>query len=338
MACYSPITAYELTGQRTENGKAKIVFHLSEISGPHKQISLPCSRCIGCRLDKSRDWALRCVHESQTYEEMGLYSSFITLTYSPEHYRPSLSKTDFPSFIKRLRSFHKRNRWSVSRRLFIPRKRGAKVSRISYFQCGEYGDLKSRPHHHACIFGYDFPDKELDEVTDNGDNLYRSETLEKLWSLGRCIIGELSWQSAAYVARYCTKKVTGKLAESYYKTPDINTGEIVQILPEFATMSRRPAIGKRWLEKYGRDVWTNDFITHNGVKFRSPRAYDKKLDERNPEALQVLKRERLARAQEHAHDNVLRRLKDRRIVKEAQVKSLGRSKLNAATDVLNKGL
>jgi hypothetical protein len=325
MTCYHPLRAYRLTQRKTEKGKAVIVWNVSEIEGNHEEIELPCSRCIGCRLDKSRDWALRCVHEAQTMEEEeGLYSSFITLTYSPENYNVSLVADHFPAFMKRLRRFHSRYKWSTTQNAYRYRRASEKVSRISYFQCGEYGDMKSRPHHHACIFGYDFPDKELIEVNENGDNYYSSPALEKLWSFGMCIIGDLSWTSAAYVARYTTKKVNGKLAESYYRQADINTGEILPILPEFATMSRRPAIGRRWLEKYSKEVWTNDFITFNGKRFRSPRAYDKVLDERDPEALEVLKQERLSQAACHAHDNTLRRLRDREVVKKAQTKSLGR--------------
>lgn len=325
MACYHPLTAYKLNGKKTENGKAVIVWNCSEIEGTFENLTLPCGRCIGCRLDKSRDWALRCVKEAQYIEEEeGLYSSFITLTYSPEHYHVSLDKDHFPAFMKRLRSYHARYKWSSAKQEYEVRNKGEKVSRISYFQCGEYGERKSRRHHHACIFGYDFPDKELVEVTENGDNLYSSDVLEKLWSFGRAIVGNLEWSSAAYVARYATKKVTGKLAKSYYQAPDINTGEILPILPEFATMSRRPSVGRRWLEKYIDEVQENDFITYNGEKFRSPRAYDKVLDERDPEALQVIKAERKAMALCHSHDNTLQRLRDKEAVKKAQVKSLER--------------
>lgn len=325
MTCYHPLSAYELTGQRTENGKAKIVFNSSEIDGPHVDVTLPCGKCIGCRLDKSRDWALRCVHEQQTMEEDGFESCFITCTYNEENYDVSLNKDDFPAFIKRLRTHNDRMVWSHVRQTFIPRT-SQKKAPIRYFQCGEYGDLKTRRHHHAAIFGFDFPDKELWEInTETGENYYRSDTLEKLWSFGWCIIGQLSWESAAYIARYTTKKVNGELAKSHYKTADIHTGEVLPILPEFVTMSRRPGIGDRWYQKYGPDLHSKDYVTVNGRKFSGSKFYDTRLDKTDPQALSVLKRKRIERAKEHAHDNTLRRLRDREVVKKAQVGKLKRS-------------
>ena len=92
---------------------------------------------------------------------------------------------------------------------------------IRYFGCGEYGEELGRPHYHLCIFGFDFPDKVFHKMS-CGFKLYRSETLNKLWSHGHCLIGALTFESAGYVARYCTKKVTGALADDHYKgrTPE----------------------------------------------------------------------------------------------------------------------
>jgi hypothetical protein len=327
MACYYPITCYDLTGKRTEKGKAYIVFKRSEIDGPYTTMSIPCGRCIGCRLDKSREWATRCMAEQQTNEEKGLYSCFITLTYDDEHYNPSLNKEDFRDFMKRLRSFHKRWKWKPSKAEFQPRPVDETPSKIRYFHCGEYGDLKGRPHHHACIFGYDFPDKETLEVSESGHTLYTSLALEELWTNGLHSIGDLTWESAAYVARYTTKKVTGELAESYYTQVDEGTGEILRLVPEFCTMSRRPGIGREWLEKYGREVRVNDRITKGGKHNRVPRYFDKELDRTDPEALLEIKRKRISSAKEHEADNTLKRLRDRAKVKTAQVSTLRRNKL-----------
>lgn len=325
MSCYHPLSAYELTGVRTENGKALIVFNASEISGPYNEVTLPCGKCIGCRLDKSRDWALRCVHEQQTMEEDGYDSCFITCTYDEDHYDVSLCKEDFPAFIKRLRSFNERMVWSDTKREYIARTT-QKKSPIRYFQCGEYGEKKQRRHHHAAIFGFDFPDKDLYEVNrETGENYYRSEALEKLWQNGRCIIGQLSWESAAYIARYTTKKVDGRLADSHYQAPHLHTGEILPILPEFVTMSRRPGIGEQWYQRYSGDLHGKDYVTVNGRKFQGAKYYDKKLDGTDPEKLKSLKQQRVKRAIEHAHDSTLRRLRVREDVKLAQVAKLKRS-------------
>jgi len=91
MACFHPLQAYQLdTGE--------IQFH---DSGRGHPLELPCGQCIGCRLERSRQWAIRCVHEASMHEN----NCFITLTYAPEYLPPDggLIKSDFQKFIKRLR-------------------------------------------------------------------------------------------------------------------------------------------------------------------------------------------------------------------------------------------
>ena len=40
-------------------------------------IKIPCGRCIGCRLDYSRQWAVRALHESMLHKD----NTFVTLTF-----------------------------------------------------------------------------------------------------------------------------------------------------------------------------------------------------------------------------------------------------------------
>lgn len=77
--CYSPVKGYR-SAQLTKNGKRKIVFN-REQGFVDLPVTIPCGQCIGCRLEKSRQWAIRCVHEASLYEN----NCFITLTYSPEN-------------------------------------------------------------------------------------------------------------------------------------------------------------------------------------------------------------------------------------------------------------
>ena len=100
---------------------------------------------------------------------------------------------------------------------------------VRFFHCGEYGELLYRPHYHACLFGFDFSDKVL-WSTRGGVRLYRSKILEKLWTFGFSTIGDVTFESAAYVARYCTKKITGDKADEHYNGRS----------PEYVTMSRPP--------------------------------------------------------------------------------------------------
>lgn len=204
---------------------------------------------------------------------------FITLTYRDADLPPggSLRKKDFTDFMKRLR--HE----------IRPRK-------ISFFHCGEYGDALSRPHYHALIFGYDFPDKRFHKRTAQGAELHSSATLDRLWGFGYGTVGALTWQSAAYCARYVMKKITGERAESHYRRVDPDTGEIHLLVPEYATMSVRPAIGKRWFERYAEDVFPEDFVVHDGRKFSVPAYYDKLLDRADSGKLAAIKRGRVERA------------------------------------------
>ena len=212
MVCY-----YPLKGYRSRSGKG-IVFNRANgfVDMP---MAVPCGQCIGCRLERSRMWAVRCVHEASLHAD----NCFITLTFDDSHlsHTGTLITSDFQKFMKRLR------------KEFSGR-------RIRYFHCGEYGEKLGRPHHHACLFGFDFSDKVLWSVRSNV-KLYRSPTLDRIWGQGYCTIGDVNFESAAYVARYVTKKITGEVAVDHYKVGvDVSTGEVISKKPEFVTMSRRP--------------------------------------------------------------------------------------------------
>lgn len=301
-----------MTGYRSrkpnKNGKYPLVFKPED--GQHLEpVNLPCGGCSGCRLDYSRDWAIRCVHEAQMHEE----NAFITLTYNDENLPEdkSIHKETLQKFFKRLR-----------------KKLGTK---IRYFACGEYGDQNGRPHYHAIIFGYDFPDKKLWRKTKSGNLIHRSKLLEEVWTYGYSSIGEVTFQSAAYVARYVMKKAKGKTekAKQYYKerynAVDTETGELMNLEPEFCLMSRgrRPdgGIGYRWLQKYKGDT-DKDFVTVNGSKVAIPKYYDQYLEELDPDEFEIRKEKR--RDAINRDENKPNRLRQRKIVKEVQISQLKR--------------
>jgi len=168
---------------------------------------------------------------------------------------------------------------------------------IRFFHCGEYGDKYARPHHHACIFGFDFPDKEL--WSDKGGiKLYTSEILNSVWKNGYCIIGEVNFESAAYVARYITKKITGKEAAEYYDG----------IEPEYTTMSRGGRTGKGGVGfgfwEYNRsDIVSRDAVVlRGGLTLRPPRYYDKKYEMHFPENMETIKQKRKEKLRPEASD------------------------------------
>ena len=249
MPCYHPLLAYKLDGKVTFNKPFAYA----------KGFNLPCGQCIGCRLSYSRQWAIRCVHEAQMHEE----SCFITLTFSPEAMAKrenpaSLDVSEFQRFMKRLRKKH---------------------GKVRFFHCGEYGEKNKRPHYHALLFGLDFKDKELFSERD-GVRLYISKSLSELWPHGFSTLGDVTFESAAYVARYVMKKVRGEGAEEYYSNwIDPITGEVTDVKPEYATMSRKPGIGYEWFKEFKNDVFPHDYCVVRGHEVKPPRYYETLLSE-----------------------------------------------------------
>lgn len=228
---------------------------------------LPCGQCIGCRLERSRQWAVRIMHEASLYDA----NCFITLTYDDAHLPAdgSLDRRAFPLFMRRLR------------------KTGVKAR---YYHCGEYGE-QGRPHYHGCIFGYNFPDR-VQWTTRNSLRVDRSATLERLWSMGISEIGSLTFESAAYVARYVTKKITGAKAASHYERVDPCSGELIQLEPEFGTMSNRPGIGAGWIDKFHAEVFPSDEVIVRGHAARPPRYYQDRRAKADPLQIEAVQEQR----------------------------------------------
>lgn len=309
MPCYHPLDGYR---SRTLNpsGKRGIVFNISE-GYKDMPVNVPCGQCIGCRLERSRQWAIRCAHEASLYKN----NCFLTLTYSPENLPPhnSLFMPHFQQFMSDLRDrfgYHK------TRRPNHPF--------IKYFHCGEYGERNDRPHYHACLFNFDFSDKShWKTVRDN--RLYVSAALSELWPFGFHSIGDVTFESAAYVARYITKKITGAPALDHYTVYD-KRGEIIsERFPEYTTMSRRPGIGKEWFSRYSTDVYPDDFIIMSEKKLRPPRYYDKLYDQFAPLEAQKIKALRTANAAKHSENNNAVRLRVREEIQLEKFKRLKRS-------------
>lgn len=316
MPCYHPMQAVRFDSI-TKSGKKVVRFikpaTAEFIFDKSKILVLPCGRCVGCRLERSRQWAIRCEKEMQLVESNGGKNCFITLTFDDEQLykrdRPmSLDKRDFQLFMKRLRKKSKR--------------------KIRFYHCGEYGDLFKRPHYHAILFNFDFEDKVLWKVV-NGNRLYTSESLSKLWKFGFSTIGAATFDSAAYVARYIMKKQTGKNAwKTYAEYIDEETGELVgHRIPEYTTMSRRSGIGKEWLDKYLIDVYPSDEIFVRGKMrmCKPPRYYDSLYEIRYPSDYSSIKEARVKKALELSLDNTPERLAVKKKIMLKKTKILKRS-------------
>lgn len=233
MACYKPVSIGRKPGHAYED------------------LVVPCGRCLGCLLRRARDWTVRCAHEYSLHDQ----SAFLTLTYRDEELvynqlLPSLHPPHLQNFWKRYRKYLKRKR-------------------ISFFACGEYGRRTSRPHYHAIVFGHTFPDLVPHSVR-NGHQLYHSPTLTKLWGHGQVIVGDVTPESIAYVARYTIDKLHASVSDPEY----LDSGRV----PEYVTMSRRPAIGLTFYKKFYKQFLATDSAFLSGFRHTLPRYYDKLYD------------------------------------------------------------
>jgi len=294
MPCYKPIDGYD-SGYITASGERRIVFHPAKAKNPKEIIPIPCGRCIGCRLEKSKAWALRCHHEASLNGENNV---FITLTYSDKSLPPnrSLEKIHFQKFIRALRKISKQ--------------------KIRYYMCGEYGNDTDRPHYHAILFNYTFPDALF--LTLRGENrVYTSKVLTKTWPHGLHEIGSVTFQSAGYVARYIMKKQNGARGNLAYKSK--------QRIPPYTQMSLRPGIGKKWYDKFKSDLFPHDYaILPDGRQTSVPEYYRRLLKSDDPEMYDRLRTLRIEKALDNP-DNSETRLEAREICKQSQIKRLKRT-------------
>lgn len=289
MPCFHPIDAYK-SATVGKSGKRGISFTKAEgyVDLP---VKVPCNQCIGCRVDRVSQWATRLVHEAQLHDQ----KSFLTLTYDDEHLplSNSLVKKDLQDFMKRLRYHH-----------------GGK---LRFYASGEYGDNYGRPHYHVILFGCDFSDRV--KCSGNGDHtFYTSETLTRIWGNGFALIGSVTLETCRYVASYVIPKITGKAAEKHYERVDSETGEIIQLVPEFANMSRRPGIASEWYEKFQSDIHAPGQMKSAVVKGREikiPKYYDRLLEKQSESEMKELKLLRKRVASKYKADQTPERLKVR---------------------------
>lgn len=269
MSCYHPLNMFSYGTHKDKNNKivqnniftdvdtTEIKLDSGEIL--RNYITIPCGKCIGCRLDYSREWANRCLLEMEDYKS----SLFLTLTYDDEHLprrfysrldtgetdleSNPLRKRDFQLFMKRLRKWYSTARedsslWLSSASDVSAFESCERSEQLRFFACGEYGDKFGRPHYHAIIFGLGMlRDFEFYNNSKLGFPMYVSKTLENLWQKGYVVIEECTWETCAYTARYIMKKLNGPMSDYY----DLNA-----LTPPFVLMSRMPGIGRSYLDRH----------------------------------------------------------------------------------------
>lgn len=299
MPCYYPLKAFYrmVDGKKDiqfcncqDDLKASSIFRNGVLY--KDKIEIPCGQCIGCRLEYSRQWAVRCVLESKMFKD----NYFLTLTYDEDHLPSarhcltdpdtgevvkdfvshSLVPDDLKKFVKDLRRYYKYH---------------FDLDDIRFFACGEYGEKNGRPHYHAIFFNLPIPDLQESKTlfSHSGFPFFESPTLAKIWKKGLVGIGDLTFESCAYTARYILKKHKG-LDSNYY---DDNG-----LLPEFTRMSRCPGIGATYFEDKKEKIYKYDsvYITNSSgevLTVKPPHYYDRLFDIVDSDRLTSLKSARM---------------------------------------------
>ena len=301
MPCFHQQLAVPMPG-KTRNGKTPYKFigkarnHYTRFQSVAGLKFMPCKQCIGCRLENSRQWATRLLHETKFHTK----SCFLTLTYDDNHVPidGSLNKSHLRTFFKDLRS-----RMSYYGK-----------EKIKFFAVGEYGDQKGRPHYHACLYGpfdvfSDDPERTEEEPSRSGDRQFSHLDISATWPHGRHRFSDLSFESAAYVARYCLKKVSG-ISKAYHY------GDRV---PEFQSQSN--GLGKGHFEAWQSDIYPADHVVLPGRgAFMPPPYYDRLLEKTDPSLYEKVKKARREAQEQMTKEEFLFHVNERD--REGQVRTI----------------
>lgn len=286
-------------------------------------IQIPCKQCINCRLQNSQTWASRCMLEAKKYN----HNYFITLTYDNENLPtikginketgevglvPNLRKTAIAEFMKKLRRHYQYH---------------FNHEDIRYYGCGEYGSNYGRPHYHIIAFNLPINDLTFWYNDKKGSPIFQSKTLTKIWGKGIVAVTNVTWETCAYVARYCLKKQTGKNKVLY---------EQLNIQEEFSSRSTHPGIAREYFEQNKFKIYETDeiYLLQKGkaTKIKPFSYYDKLFDVIDPDKMKQIKKERLKRGMQRML-NVLKNTdmskleyyEKQEALKMAQIKALKRN-------------
>lgn len=322
MGCDFPLKAYRSASQRGESGKPLLTFNPLDAMNSTSPMEIPCNNCMGCKLEKARQWSIRMMHEARYHSE----NCFLTITYNDENV-----PQDYGLHLRHLQLFIKRFRKSLTPtgklgkgpNQHVRAWRVHNTRKIRFFACGEYGDLNGRPHYHAIIFGYDPPDKILHSRSPSGELIYVTARLTALWGLGYVATQDVSHKSCSYVARYVTKKIkTGNDfgASRYLRLSPVD-GALHSVRPEFAVMSRRPGLGKKFADEFKSDFYPSGYLVVEGVRQSPPKFYVSQLSEAEQ---QRLKRQARHLSLKHKPHTTTERRMARAAVRDARIKKLQR--------------
>lgn len=150
----------------------------------------PCRWCIGCRIQRRTEWALRFRLESFSCYKKGFGSSFCTFTYNDDFYDGSVHMDDMSRMVKRLRYYLSQNN-------------SGQFVKFRYYICSEYGENSTlRGHYHAIFFGL--------------DSSFLKEFLRKSWRCGFVSVEPVCSAHFRYVLKYMDKQALSKKDKELY--------------------------------------------------------------------------------------------------------------------------
>lgn len=266
--CTNLIHGWRSRERHPVTGKRQIVYQMQKGLTDLKAV-VPCGQCMECRLKHSRETAIRCVHEASLHKQ----NCVITLTYSNENL--PIDGSIFPEhvvkFIKDVRA--KDQYKNISE--------GKPNSPFKTYGCAEYGEKFGRPHYHIILFG-----KRFDDEKEYTPGYYTSEELTEIWGKGQTQIMDLTFESAAYVARYITKKLTGRRKEEYGIK-----------LPEQTVCVTQKGLGKEWFNEWKEEIYDGDKVyrqkkTGGTIGMQPPKYYDRRYEIENNIQYERIKKQR----------------------------------------------
>lgn len=256
MPCYRPVTVFK------DPDGGPISFHEKK---DHREIQIPCGKCIGCRIEIVDGWAFRCMAEASLHKD----NHFVTLTYDDDNLPidESLDHRHWQLFAKRVRK---------------------SLGPFRFFMCGEYGENNTlRPHYHGLLFGLDIPDLVKSNSVYAKRDTFKSSTVSGCWGKGDVIIGTVTHESARYCAQYATKRVSKELEVERY-SHITRFGEFVVRKQMYGKMSLKPGIGAEWFDRYWKDCANHGAVFQNQYKKKVPRYFNKLMEDLHPEEFEQM--------------------------------------------------
>lgn len=288
--CTNLFTGWRSKDRNPVTGKRGIVSSLRHGLQDRRE-TRPCGQCMECRLKSSREMAIRCVHEAKLH---GNQNTVVTLTYAPENLpaNGSIKTEDAVKFAKDLRAAED----------YAAELAGLPPRHFKTYGCAEYGEKGGRPHYHIILFGWQFEDQ---QPIRGMEGYYTSDILTRIWGNGGTQIMDLTFESAAYVARYITKKLTESAGtpieilrrmDQVYGPKDPNTGHRPRA-PERPVCVSRKGIGKEWYKEWKEEIYNGDKVYRNTkdgrtVPMQPPKYYDRRYEIENHTQYEQIKHER----------------------------------------------